>query len=155
MKMDFRKICFVFGIIILSILPTHMSLAQDNNKNYDTNKQQNQLNRGNKNGTNPVAQFFNFVKNFFSNNGSAAIIGNTNATTSKSITERFNDFTNAIKGAFLSLPVQQAIQAGGTVADAFLQDYLKGYGVSEACYDDLKEMGQGIVQWTDWAQRSK
>ena len=155
MKMDFRKICFVFGIIIISILPTHLSLAQDNNKNYDTNKQQNQLNRVNQNGTNPLAQFFNSVKNFFSNNGSSAIIGNTNATTSKSITECFNDFTNAIKGAFLSLPVQQAIQAGGTVADAFLQDYLKGYGVSEACYDDLKEMGQGIVQWTDWAQRSK
>ena len=156
--MDYRKFCFVVGVIIVSVLSIHSSVAQDNNKNYDTNKQQNQLNQGSQNGTaaNPLAPFFDILKNFFANNRSTANKTKvTNATTSKGIAERFNDFTKAVQGAFASPPVQQALQTGTTVADAFLQDYLKGYGVSEVCYEDLKTMGQGIVQWTDWAQRSK
>ena len=156
--MDYRKFCFVVGVIIVSILSIHSSVAQDNNKNYDPNKRQNQLNQGSQNGTaaNPLAPFFDMLKNFFANNGSNANKAKlTNATASKGIAERFNDFTKAVQGAFASPPVQQALQTGETVADAFLQDYLKGYGVSDACYEDLKTMGQGIVQWTDWAQRSK
>ena len=157
-KMDYRQFCFVFIIIILSVLSIHLSVAQDNNKNYDTNKQQNLFSQAGRNGsdTNALSPFFDAIKNFLGNNGNSTnATVDSNATESKSISERFNDFTKAIQGAFASPPVQQALKTGATVADVFLQDYLKGYGVSDACYEDLKTMGQGIVEWKDWAQRSK
>ena len=155
--MDYKHFCFVFGVTIVSLLSIDSSVAQGN-INYNPNIHQNQHNQGGLTGSaaNLLSPFIDALKNFLANNGS--ILNktmDTNATSSKGIAERFNDFAIAIQSAFASPQVQQALQTGETVADTFLQDYLKGYGVSEACYEDLKVMGQGIVEWTDWAQRSK